>query len=235
MTTKVVLGIPVWPSRDPIEERGGFNLYGSVGNDGVNQWDLLGKFYRFRGVKRVKSLLGNLGLTGARGILRTRCKCNRIENLWKPQLRVFKVSTEILVRTHMAGRDSDGDIVYVKRPSAAVDATEAHERIHEQNVKAWHDESDPLIKNDFDPEKHQFDTKDACEKYRKERLEHWSDSWQDLKRAQGEHGHANGFDPDPSLGSGVGNSDWPEGVTSGAIDTRGNAAELSLDWTFDVE
>jgi RHS repeat-associated protein len=31
-----------WPSRDPIEERGGVNLYGFVGNDGVNRWDVLG-------------------------------------------------------------------------------------------------------------------------------------------------------------------------------------------------
>ena len=31
-----------WPSRDPIAERGGVNLYGFVGNDGVNKWDLLG-------------------------------------------------------------------------------------------------------------------------------------------------------------------------------------------------
>ncbi len=31
-----------WPSRDPIGERGGVNLYGLVGNDGVNRWDLLG-------------------------------------------------------------------------------------------------------------------------------------------------------------------------------------------------
>jgi uncharacterized protein RhaS with RHS repeats len=31
-----------WPSRDPIEEGGGTNLYGFVGNDGVNWWDYLG-------------------------------------------------------------------------------------------------------------------------------------------------------------------------------------------------
>jgi RHS repeat-associated protein len=31
-----------WPSRDPIEEEGGINLYGFVGNDGVNQLDILG-------------------------------------------------------------------------------------------------------------------------------------------------------------------------------------------------
>jgi RHS repeat-associated protein len=31
-----------WLSRDPIEEEGGVNLYGFVGNDGVNHWDLIG-------------------------------------------------------------------------------------------------------------------------------------------------------------------------------------------------
>jgi hypothetical protein len=31
-----------WPSRDPIEEMGGINLYGFVGNDGVNGSDYLG-------------------------------------------------------------------------------------------------------------------------------------------------------------------------------------------------
>jgi hypothetical protein len=31
-----------WPSRDPIEEDGGLNLYGFVGNKGLNQWDYLG-------------------------------------------------------------------------------------------------------------------------------------------------------------------------------------------------
>lgn len=33
-----------WPSRDPIEEDGGVNLYGFVGNDGVNRVDVLGMF-----------------------------------------------------------------------------------------------------------------------------------------------------------------------------------------------
>jgi hypothetical protein len=31
-----------WPSRDPIEEEGGVNLYGFVRNDGSNSWDVLG-------------------------------------------------------------------------------------------------------------------------------------------------------------------------------------------------
>jgi RHS repeat-associated protein len=32
-----------WPSRDPIEEKGGVNLYGFVGNNGVNDYDIHGK------------------------------------------------------------------------------------------------------------------------------------------------------------------------------------------------
>ena len=31
-----------WPSRDPIEERGGINLYAFARNDGINGWDALG-------------------------------------------------------------------------------------------------------------------------------------------------------------------------------------------------
>ena len=46
--TKNVSGIPRWPSRDPIAENGGLNLYGFVGNDGVNFLDVHG-FVRFPG------------------------------------------------------------------------------------------------------------------------------------------------------------------------------------------
>jgi len=35
-----------WPTRDPIGERGGVNLYGFVGNGGVNAWDYLGLMSR---------------------------------------------------------------------------------------------------------------------------------------------------------------------------------------------
>jgi len=37
--------VALWPSRDPIEERGGLNLYGMVGNNPVNLWDYLGLAY----------------------------------------------------------------------------------------------------------------------------------------------------------------------------------------------
>jgi RHS repeat-associated protein len=43
-----------WPSRDPIEEKGGVNLYGFVGNDGICKWDRLGNHYEGIWVIRVK-------------------------------------------------------------------------------------------------------------------------------------------------------------------------------------
>ena len=40
--TKPASGIPYWPSRDPIEERGGMNLYGFVANKSLERFDVLG-------------------------------------------------------------------------------------------------------------------------------------------------------------------------------------------------
>jgi hypothetical protein len=41
---KNVSGIPLWPSRDPIQEEGGINLYGFVQNNSLNRGDYLGLF-----------------------------------------------------------------------------------------------------------------------------------------------------------------------------------------------
>ena len=32
-----------WPSRDPIEEKAGINLFAFVANDGIKKWDILGQ------------------------------------------------------------------------------------------------------------------------------------------------------------------------------------------------
>jgi len=40
--TKSASGIPYWPSRDPIEEKGGMNLYLFVQNNGLNSADVIG-------------------------------------------------------------------------------------------------------------------------------------------------------------------------------------------------
>ena len=39
---ETAMGRACWPSRDPIGERGGVNLYAMVGNDTVDRWDYLG-------------------------------------------------------------------------------------------------------------------------------------------------------------------------------------------------
>jgi RHS repeat-associated protein len=40
---KTVSGRSTWPSRDPIEEKGGINLYAFVGNNPIDMWDELGE------------------------------------------------------------------------------------------------------------------------------------------------------------------------------------------------
>ena len=44
-----------WPSRDPIEEKGGVNLYGFVGNNGVNSLDMIG-FCRRKGALLIRDI-----------------------------------------------------------------------------------------------------------------------------------------------------------------------------------
>jgi uncharacterized protein RhaS with RHS repeats len=46
-----------WPSRDPIEEQGGINLYGMVNKDTVNRWDVLGLAYGLNDVGDKKVML----------------------------------------------------------------------------------------------------------------------------------------------------------------------------------
>lgn len=50
-----------WPSRDPIEEQGGINLYGFVGNDGGNRFDVLGLCDKSKkwGCKITKSIISS--------------------------------------------------------------------------------------------------------------------------------------------------------------------------------
>jgi hypothetical protein len=52
--TKTASGIPYWPSRDPIEEDGGINLYGFVGNNGINHTDYLGEVTVFEAIKSLR-------------------------------------------------------------------------------------------------------------------------------------------------------------------------------------
>jgi RHS repeat-associated protein len=58
-----------WPSRDPIGEEGGVNLYGFVENNGVNDFDYHGMMSWFNKFinKRIASYLANLALGNRTG------------------------------------------------------------------------------------------------------------------------------------------------------------------------
>ncbi len=77
-----------WPSRDPIEEEGGINLYGFVGNDGVNEWDVLGMYPQVQDL--TKDGRPSNGLDGEVTLLRntisevkvTPCKAGLAQVVW---------------------------------------------------------------------------------------------------------------------------------------------------------
>jgi RHS repeat-associated protein len=51
-----------WINKDPIEEEGGINLYGFVGNDGLNGWDILGlQGYNAEKCAAILALIEKLG------------------------------------------------------------------------------------------------------------------------------------------------------------------------------
>ena len=63
-----------WPSRDPIEERGGVNLYAMVGNDTINRVDILGLVHRPGGavanIDQIPTIMDSLGNTVAAKAMR---------------------------------------------------------------------------------------------------------------------------------------------------------------------
>ena len=65
-----------WPSRDPMEEQGGYNLYGMVGNDAVNSWDYLG----LRGEKAA--------------VDRSKCKVYKLIPITDPEFKEMELVVE---------------------------------------------------------------------------------------------------------------------------------------------
>ncbi|MCF7731339.1 MAG: hypothetical protein K9N23_06615 [Akkermansiaceae bacterium] len=79
--TKTASGIPCWPSRDPIGERGGVNLYGfGGGNDGVDGIDVLGE--NMPSIPKRKKIAFIVAIASAA----YSCECDPDENPeWTPQ------------------------------------------------------------------------------------------------------------------------------------------------------
>jgi len=92
-----------WPSRDPIEEQGGTNLYGFVGNDGVNGWDFLGmRWQPFANAEIFDSFAG-VRIEGDRyyvyrSVSKSECStcCKKVQEVRYRQYALLKNKTYVL-------------------------------------------------------------------------------------------------------------------------------------------
>ena len=98
-----------WPSRDPIEERGGKNLYGFNGNDALSRWDYLGQ-------EVSPSAGGRLGLWGIAAWLlyynveiRVTCSKCECEMMMYEILKNAGTIAKLRLLRNEADRDKDGD------------------------------------------------------------------------------------------------------------------------------
>jgi len=117
--TKPASGIPCWPSRDPIEERGGLNLYGFIENRVIDSVDLLG-------MATIIPNIGNGGLpssppppgdpTGTpdeRGVPQCKEKCNAFWDSYAEGIRVKLAWAKWLSGCSVAVASSGGYTVVV--------------------------------------------------------------------------------------------------------------------------
>ncbi|MCF7674420.1 MAG: hypothetical protein K9M97_03695, partial [Akkermansiaceae bacterium] len=73
-----------WPSRDPIGERGGVNLYGFVANDGVSKFDILGK------TESISEMKEGPCCCKVGGVLTTKVSAEQIGKCIKVKAVIFK-------------------------------------------------------------------------------------------------------------------------------------------------
>lgn len=109
-----------WPSRDPIGEEGGVNLYAFLGNDGMNRWDILGELgsdaqcttstiglKRFiKGPRQVRNLGPSTSVSSRTGLrqMDAAWRCERCECLVKGGLGWEKISSGVEhAKNHGAG------------------------------------------------------------------------------------------------------------------------------------
>jgi hypothetical protein len=133
-----------WHSKDPIEEEGGLNLYGFVGNDGVDLCDRLGLKFASN-VKLVESwnVDGAYGLTGTEADYKLTCECGKKgtknEGKWFYQLLRWDASAVAVVpRYGSRFKQKSGETFQQSRKNAElipyieieIEQTIAHEQLH---------------------------------------------------------------------------------------------------------
>ena len=102
-----------WASRDPIEERGGLNLYAFVGNDGVNRWDLLGLDWIG---KKIRNIYISRMSSGPLGLLTNRLFSKRIITDTTDVMRTkYRSSMREFYRNYLKDATISMSIGYLKK------------------------------------------------------------------------------------------------------------------------
>lgn len=107
--TRTASGIPYWPSRDPIGERGGLNLYGFVNNQSISKIDNLGLLdvnEELQSADETQAEWGEpstpagnnwMGWTSGSGTVDCNCSCPKEENEREYWYASCSVTTEFTI------------------------------------------------------------------------------------------------------------------------------------------
>jgi hypothetical protein len=200
-----------WPSRDPIGERGGVNLYGFVRNMPTIYIDILGNEFTSHGVKEVNSYNadGAHGLTVANILLHLKCACTKNKDgkkIWYVENSKFSVDATAYVPKNYSRFKDDRDpgrqntTVLVPRNKPMFDKTKDHEQIHIDHYEEYHDAIElyldiAMLLTITDPES---DVK-VCEKVAQSILDEVKKRWSGYKKKENEHAHSDfeGWGPTP--------------------------------------
>jgi len=161
-----------WLNRDPIEEGGGVNLYGFVGNDGVNYWDVLGmEMKQYNNQSATPKPIDNwkndlvlhaLSLSGAIVSGNTKPKWPLRQEVIKCDGCVLKISdTEMTVSIDILRSYLDGENKNTKVGKSNLTTIE-HERRHENHAEANWNAAAKLI-NPF--HNTDFKSESCCQKH----------------------------------------------------------------------
>ena len=106
--------ISEWPSRDPIEEEGGVNLYGFVGNDGVGRFDIMGLSIESSPTEKYKTEIDEVAKAlGAKCNVECIAKCSKCTtDNCKSEAR--KIAEAYVIRVHEIRKEGKnrGDVVF---------------------------------------------------------------------------------------------------------------------------
>jgi RHS repeat-associated protein len=174
--------------RDPIGENGGNNLYGFVGNDGVDVCDLLGHKFVEEGVKIVNSMYENqYGHANASILLKLTCKNNN--GTWYIVKQELEGRAWIIIsKNAIRYQDTDHNIrEYIPYPESSISRTTKHEELHVNHFKEEYDRIESRV--DYwtkEPWCTQIECKSGAETF----MDLSKASWKMVRQSEIEHTHS---------------------------------------------